>query len=84
MYKSEEAKKAYFAERYRKNKEKYKANQKLYWENKTKEWLGKDDVTEEEIKQCYNNYHKEYRHANPKTIKQNMNNFWERQANKGE
>lgn len=80
MYKSEEVKKAYFAERYRKNKEKYKANQALYWENKTKETLGKDIVTEEEIRQVYNDYHKQYRKKNPEIIKKNTNDFWGRKA----
>lgn len=80
MYKSEEVKKAYFAERYKKNKDKYKANQALYWENKTKELLGKDDVTEEEIKQCYNEYHRKYRQQNAERTKQNTDNFWKRKA----
>lgn len=80
MYKSEDVKKAYFAERYRKNKDKYKENQALYWENKTKELLGKSEVTEEEIRQCYNDYHKKYRKRNPEKVKKNMDNFWNRKA----
>lgn len=84
MYKDEEVKKAYFAERYKKNKDKYKANQALYWENKTKELLGKDDVTEEEIRQCYNEYHRKYRKQNAERTKQNTDNFWKRKAESNE
>lgn len=84
MYKNEEVKKAYFAERYRTHKEQYKANQALYWENKAKQALGKDSVTEEEIRQVYNDYHKQYRKRKPEVVKKNTDDFWERKAENNE
>lgn len=81
MYSNEDVKKAYFAERYKKQKDKYKATQAAYWENKTKETLGKDEVTEEEIRQCYNEYFRSYRKKNVERTKKNADNFWERKRN---
>lgn len=80
MYKSADAKKAYFQERYKKNKERYAKANKEHWVKYTKKKLNKDDVTEEEIRLCKNEYYREYRREHSTVIKKNMDNFWKRKA----
>ena len=80
MYKSKEAKQAYFKERYNKNKDKYKKASDNYWVKYTREQLQKDDVTEDEIRLCKNDYYKKYRKAHSTAVKKNMDDFWKRKA----
>ncbi len=80
MYRNEAAKRAYFQNRYKKQKDKYKKNQENYWINKTKTILGKDDVTDEEVKECRNNYYREYRKNHQEEIKNIEDNFWNKQS----
>lgn len=76
MYSNEEAKRAYFKKRYREQKNLYKANQYVYWERYAKRQLGKEDVTEEEVKKCRNQYYKEYRDTHKEQIKKINDKFW--------
>ncbi len=80
MYASEDAKKEYFAKRYQFNKDMYKRNQNNYWENYAKRKLEKDEVTEEEIRQCKNAYYREYRQKNKKADNKIKENFWNNYA----
>lgn len=78
MYKDENVKKEYFKNHYELNKTRYKQNMKNYWSNYAKKKLQKDDVTEDEIKQCMNEYYKEYRQTHKEQVNKNMENFWKR------
>ena len=80
MYSNEEAKREYFRNRYRTQKERYKKNQSNYWKNYAIRKLGKEDVTEEEIKHCKNQYYKEYRDTHKEEVEQINNKFWENKA----
>jgi len=80
MYKSEEAKKEYFRKRYQNNKEKYAKATSDFWVKYTREQLGKDDVTEAEIKACRNAYYREYRRTHRDEVKKNIDDFWKRKA----
>ena len=80
MYKSADAKKAYFQERYQNNKDKYKEAHKNFWLKYTREQLQKEDVTEDEIRLCKNDYYKKYRKAHSTAVKKNMDDFWKRKA----
>lgn len=80
MYASEDAKRAYFAHRYKYNKDMYKENQNNYWRNYAKKRLGKDDVSDEEIRQCKNAYYREYRQKNKKADAKIKENFWNNYA----
>ena len=82
MYSNNDVKKAYFAERYKNNKDKYKVNQNLYWEKKAKEILQRDFVTEEDIRKVYNEYHREYRRKHAEQTKNTTDKFWKKQAEK--
>ena len=42
--------------------------------------LNKEDVTEEEVRQCKNAYYREYRQKNKRTVEKNMDDFWKRKA----
>lgn len=84
MYKDESAKRAYFRDRYRKNKDMYKNIQSNYWINYAKKRLGKNEVTDEEVRQCKNLYYKEYRKNNPDIIKKNLEDCYARKTKKGE
>ena len=46
----------------------------------TREQLQKDDVTEDEIRLCKNDYYKKYRKAHSTAVKKNMDDFWKRKA----
>lgn len=80
MYKSKEAKQAYFKERYKNNKDKYKQASDSYWVKYAREQLQKDDVTEDEIRLCKNDYYKKYRKEHSTAVKKNMDDFWKRKA----
>lgn len=82
MYKSEEAKKEYFRKRYQNNKEKYAKATSDFWVKYAREQLGKDDVTDAEIKACKNTYYREYRRTHKEEIKKNIEDFWRRKAEK--
>ena len=78
MYKDEDVKKAYFKERYNNNKDMYKQSRTDYWKKYAMKQLQKEEVTEEEIRQCKNNYYRKYRKDNPEIIRRTLHNFWER------
>lgn len=80
MYKSADAKKAYFQERYQNNKDRYKEANKNFWVKYAREQLNKEDVTDEEIRRCKNEYYKQYRREHSTIVKKNMDNFWKRKA----
>ena len=80
MYKSADAKKAYFKERYNNNKERYKKANEQHWIKVTREKLGKEDVTEEEVKQVRNEYYKEYRRTHKAEIQKHTEDFWKRKV----
>lgn len=80
MYKSADAKKAYFQERYKKNKERYAKANEEHWIKYTKKKLNKEDVTEEEIRLCKNEYYREYRQRNKSKVQKNLDDFWQRKA----
>lgn len=82
MYKSEDAKRAYFANRYQNKKEEYKQSQNNYWINYAKKQLNKEDVTDEEVKKCRNEYYRNYRRNNNNRIQNITSNFWNNQTEK--
>lgn len=61
MYNSKEKMREYFKKRYADNKERFKIAQANYWVKYAKQQLNKEDVTEEEVKKCKNNYYQHYR-----------------------
>lgn len=77
MYKNEEAKKAYFKDRYQNFKEDYKKANENYWVRYARKRLGKPDVTEDEVRECRNTYYREYRAAHPKETKEIQERFYE-------
>ena len=77
MYASEEAKRAYFKDRYKNFKEDYKAANASYWEKYARKKLNKLEVTEEEIRLCRNEYYREYRAKHPKQTKEIQDRFYE-------
>lgn len=80
MYKDEEVKRMYFKKRYEQNKDSYKQQREAYWVRYAKKKLNKEDVTEEEVKECRNAYYREYRKAHPKETKEIIENFWNKQS----
>ena len=80
MYKSADAKRDYFKKRYENNKEKYAKANEEHWIKYARKTLNKEDVTEDEVRQCKNAYYREYRRNNKKSIEKNMDDFWKRKA----
>lgn len=80
MYKSEEAKKEYFRKRYQNNKEKYAKATSDFWVKYARKQLGKEDVTDTEIRTCRNAYYREYRRTHRNEVKKNIDDFWKRKA----
>ena len=80
MYSSEEAKKAYFQNRYKNQKDRYKINQDNYWKKYAMKKLQKIDVTDEEVKYCKNQYYKEYRDTHKEEVQKTNEKFWNNKA----
>lgn len=80
MYKSADAKRDYFKKRYENNKEKYAKANEEHWIKYARKMLNKEDVTEDEVRQCKNAYYREYRQKNKRTVEKNMDDFWKRKA----
>ena len=80
MYKDENVKKEYIKRRYKEQKDRYNINQYNYWANYARKKLNKQDVTEEEIKSCKNQYYKEYRDSHKEQIKKTNERFWKNKA----
>lgn len=84
MFSTEEAKKAYFKDRYANNKDKYKKNAYNTWYNRAKIKFDTEFPTDEQVKETRNEYYREYRKNHPKETKDIMNNFYNNWANKEE
>lgn len=82
MYKNEDAKRAYFKNRYKTHKDDYRVQRDTYWERYAKRILGKEEVTEQEVKDCKNAYYREYRKNNKEQTDATNKRFWENQAKK--
>lgn len=78
MYKDDNVKREYFKQRYANNKDMYKKSRNNYWTNYARKKLNKEDVTDEEIRECRNAYYTEYRKNNPDIIQKNLDDFWSR------
>ena len=72
---------AYHRNRYANNPEAQKSASNKYWHSKACKMLGKNNVSDEEIKQVKNNYYKQYRNEHKEEIEKKMNEYWERKGN---
>lgn len=80
MYKNEEDKRAYFKKRYEEHKDKYIKASNNYWYNYACKKLNKDDVTDDEIRLCKNQYYREYRAKHQEEIKATQQRFYKNWA----
>ena len=75
-----EAKRAYYRERYKRNKYRQIMANEKHWYKKAREKYGKDDVTYDEMIATRNEYYREYRRNNKEKVNASINKFWERKA----
>lgn len=82
--KAREAYRAYHRNRYANNPNAQKNASSKYWYNKACKILGKENVTDEEVKQVKCNYYKQYRDEHKEKIQSKLNQYWENVAKEGE
>ena len=69
----------YYKDYYTNNKQQMKKNKEKYWVKKTRIKLNKDDVTEEEVKACKNEYYRQYR---KNSSEKSSDVYWTKKAKK--
>ena len=87
MEMSEEARKAYRAYhriRYANNPNSQKKASSKYWYNKACKILGKESVSENDVKKVKCDYYKQYRDTHKEQIANQRVKYWENTAKEGE